>query len=74
MATLRDGTTRRASLQAYSTLGKADLNAWLSFFADHQEGKIAWKDGMLFKLTSKAATIQLFDDGTVLSLPIVNPS
>ena len=73
MVTLRNGTTRPASLQAYSTLGKADLTAWLSFFADHQEGKISWEAGMLFKLTPKAAAIQIFDDGTVL-LPVMNQS
>ena len=66
MVTLHDGMTRPAPLQAYSTLGKADLTAWLSFFANHQEGKITWEEGMLFKLTPNVAAIQLFDNGTVL--------
>ena len=47
-----NGELRPAKMAPPNTMNKIDLDAWLAFFAKHQDttdDSVSWEDGMLFK-------------------------
>jgi hypothetical protein len=49
------GQVRPAKMAPSNTMHKADLVAWFSFFAKHQDEKdttVSWEDGMIFHPTA----------------------
>jgi hypothetical protein len=53
-------TSRPAKFHASNAMQKADLDVWMIFFDQHQNGEVPWADGLLFKLTPLATAIQTF--------------
>jgi hypothetical protein len=66
--------TRPARISIPNSMKKLDLDAWLEFFAHHQElysSTPTWEEGMIFVPTAKARALQVFRGQFVHALLVV---